>query len=578
MPTAKFLEDYKYYVGKNHLLTRAEKEVIWSMTTMDWGDGLPAHAYTPCSKEMSEAHDSLARFKTLACGHRMGKSVWATMDRLPQIVDPRGDVTGWVIGNEYSITDNEWHYLENAVFKTPLYDWICDRIQEQCEEKGLKERNPGKRIHHVNSPKKRLTIDWPASPKTVIEQKSYKDSSKWINLEGVKLAFLIVAEGSTLPKDLWDKHLDMRMVDKGGIVIFPATPKSMGGFMQTIFREGLKKRVKVEVNYTEGHVDWHYEDVEKSENHIDNASTFLESYESWQLPSFTADHFNQRAYTRAVKNVLNGKLPESFFRQNIFGEHTSHTGKVFSGIPTDIYITKEAHPIDPRATIFRCADIGFATPSCCLWVAIEPPKTGESFEQWVIFRELYKEGLWVGDRENHNPDTTFSGMILAMSPEPTEFTVVDRRSAHAKTSHAPKTIEQMMQEAGINVTTVSSMPNDTIIPVHRLKKMLLSRRILIIESECPNLCNELNTLEFSEKKYKAGRASQQNKVEDNTGMHAIDSLIYLIYKDPYWCRPNNEVEAERLQMLPGKNSFLEAIRENAPTPRNRNRIRSLGSH
>jgi len=555
--TPEFLKSRNRYVKFGHLLTLAEKQVIWNYCVMDYGNGYD-QPYKPY-EAMEAIHSSLSRFKLLSLPNRGGKSLAVSAEIVAKICNPKGGVRIWIVAEEYAIADNEFLYLEDMIFKTKLYDeYLIPEIQRQMEKKGLTGK-ASKRIKFRRSPTKSITIDWPDGNRTIVEQKSYKNASQWTRLEGSKLAMLVFAEGATVPKDLWDRHIKKRLADLGGEVWIPSTPKGEDETFFPWFHLGLSEKMVVSIDWDSEKVSHRMEAVELSKHHVTKANGYLQSYESFQWAGSESPYYNHEQYLEDEKALFAGTLSEAIFRESNYGEFTSKTGRFF-GDKCDIAVIDSRHfKMHPDSTYFRTIDIGGSAPSACLWVAIEPPAADGS-ERMVVFRELYKGNLWVGSKGQDGFEDTLAGRILNMTHEPIEWTTADRVSAVRTSPNSQKNIQEMLYDSGIPLFLPPHMDKEKITWFSKLKHMLITGRIVILEDKCPNLCKELRMAEYGDAIYKKGRKIVKDVLADNAD-HAITALIFLTYTNPFWVKPHNQIEKEISDAKPASTSFLSALQD-----------------
>lgn len=555
MPTKSFLEEYEHYRKKSHLLTYEEKLSIWQMCRMDYGNGYD-QPYVPY-KAMEAVHRSKARFKILALPNRAGKSLASTMEAVVKMCNPKGGVRIWILAEEYGIADNEFIYLADVMMKSDLYtEYLIPEIKKQMAKKGLSGK-ASSRIKFRKSPTKSLEIDWPCGNRSVIEQKSYKNPSQWVRLEGSKLDMIILAEGATLPKDLWHRHLKKRLADRAGEVWLPATPKGEDDTFYPWFNNGLSKKMVVNIDWDNREVSHHLEDVEISDKHVTKSDSYIQSFESFQWAGKESPYYNHDQYLEDENALFDGELSEAIFLESNYGAFTSKTGKFF-GEMCDMAISKsEFCSIHRDSTYYRTIDIGGAAPSTCLWVAVEPPDS-EGVERWVVFRELYKKNLWVGVEGQDGFNHTLAGLVLSMTQEPIEFTTADRRSAVRNSPNSEKNIQQMLYDAGIPLFLPPHMDKERVTWFSKIKQMMITRRIVILEDKCPNLCKELRIAEYGDPKYLKGRKIVKDTIAENPD-HAITALAFLIYCHPTWRKPDYILRDEIKKNQPHKLSFTAAM-------------------
>lgn len=577
MPTSEFLKEWEYYKGKNRILkTYEEKQEVWQHCKIDYGFGY--RAYEPSCDDMERFHRSLARFKVLNTPNRYGKTMGTIYDLLPGIVDPKGDCHGWIVAENYSIGLNEWRFLEDAIAGTDLYDEIIHDLEKQCKERNWPSRNCRKLIKFTTSPANKLTIKWPCARDTIVEIKSYNNSSSWMRLEGTRLSFWLFAEGSQVPLNLWDYHLKKRGDDLAAVCYVPATPKGEDEFMHPMYLKGLDRKLIVNIDYENKSVTAVEEAVRKHPHQIDKAVSFVDSYESFHFDGRKNPLWGSaRGYKSDEEALFRGELDEAVFRERNFGEYVSKTGKFFDNMPESAFVQSDKRPIHPEAMTVRGVDIGTASNSCCLWASIEPPLP-DGREIMIIKNELYKPISYAGS----TPDGDgLADQILEITGTEEIFdTVVDRVSASRNSPNSHRTIEEILRDDGIPCTTngSGSMPKKTIERLYKIKSMILRGLIIIYEDKCPNLCRELRTLEYKDPKYEKGKTIQGEELAKQN-MDATDSLTYIVFKNYYWQKPSWKKKQERKEVEPQKHSmrwFLERNNQKIIHTRKRSIFSGIG--
>lgn len=556
--TPEFEREYEKYVDIAHLLSLEEKQYYWNFCKMDYGNNR-VQPYVPYP-EMAKVHESKARFKMLALPNRAGKSLAVSAEIVARMCYPKGGVRIWLLAEEYAIADNEWLYFEAMLLQTDLYDeYLLPEISRQLEERGLKGKNPRSYIRLANNHPKRLEIRWPGKEctKSIIEQKSYNNSSRWKKIEGSKLCLAVLAEGATMPKDLWDRHLENRLMDLAGEVWVPTTPKGEDEIFYPWFQKGLSSKMVVDIDFDKHTVKNHMEPVAIGEDHITRTITYIDSFESFQWPGKTSPYYNQDAYKSKEKRLFAGNLDEAIFRESCYGEFTSKTGKFFSNIPDSVFVVNYRRRHD--STQYEGVDIGAASPSVCEWMDVEKPdKNGD--ETIVIHRELYRPGLWVGVKGTDGYEDTLCGRIQKIrGDEVVQYTAVDRISANQSSANSDKTVEEMMYENGIKVR-LPKMPKHQIDWMTWFKGLLFSGRIKICKDSCPELVKEIRLVEYAPTKYQSGRAIQEDSLA-KTPIHAITAVLYALYTNLIWVKPEEQIRKEYEANKPQKNSFLAALGE-----------------
>jgi hypothetical protein len=530
------------------MLPYEEKERLWKLIARDWENGSEPMPYIPFDAA-EQIHRSKARVKVIAAGNRFAKSLIAAMECAVAMTVPGCHL--WICGNTLKICDNEWAYIEHALTKTDLwYKHIAPKIRKQLLELG-EPADPDKLRKYVSvirGKPKSLTINWPKGNASIIEQISYNSPNNYTNLEGVKLNGIVFAEGSKVPKIVWERHLEKRLSDKWGWVCFPSTPKGKDETLYPFFRRGQGSELKVDINRDDRTVGYHYENIEKGDFHIDNAVGYEESYETFQFPGFVNPYYNKKSYDADVRKLFDGELDETTFRERNFGTFESFAGSFYTGLDW-ASCTRDSSDVEipSDANIYVTIDPGRASRASVHWVAIcKPDEFG--VEQWIVFDEMYQKGMWT------------EKLVEAILERNDKLGVrvdgyVADRTITRDTQHSERSVERTMMDMGIKPLKVPiTMPRYTIDRLNHWKPRLMKGQLIIFRDQCPNLISEMEGLEYERPEYANGRTVQRELLAKGD-MHALDDITYLVYTRPRWS-PEPEVVVVAKKDLPArKGSF-----------------------
>ena len=512
MTTPAFDAEFTEVRKRNRLLTYEEKLKLWSLCERDWGNGKERMPYVPFEKAV-QIHKSKARILTIAAGNRFAKSLIASMEAVVAMTQPGTKI--WILAQTLSICENEWEYIVDCLTKTDLfYEYIEPEIKRQMKKRG-KTGSTSRYIKVKNNEPKAIKIDWPDAPASVIEMKSYGHGN-WNKLEGSKLSMMIFAEGSRVPIDLWERHLKKRLSDLSGRVIIPSTPKGKDEFLYPAFKKGQSSEMVVDINWKDHEVHRNYVPVKKGAYHVDNAESYMESYETFQFAGYDNPFYNQADYDADVDLLFAGELDENTFKERNFGCFVSLAGAFYLGMPWDNCL-RENIEIPEDATHYVTLDPGRASRAAVYWIAVCPPDDF-GVEQWLIYDEIYQKGYW---------SEKLAGEILERNRYPIERYIADRVITR-DTNHSERNVEMQLRDAGLNPISVPwKMPKHTIDRLNHWKPWLRKGQMLIDAKNCPNLVDELQNLEYKPKEYRNGRSEQTEEVSGAD--HAIDAITYAVY-------------------------------------------------
>jgi len=530
------------------MLTYEQKVRIWKHCSRDWGNGTNKRTPYKPFKAAVPIHKSMARFLIIAAGNRFAKSLIASMEAVAMMTVPGQRI--WICGPSYKVCGPEFEYIEYALTKTDVWrKVIIGKIKKQLIKLGVDEGktkeemeeslegyNYTNHISVLKGPPASITIDWPDAENTIVEQKSY--NADWSQLEGYKVSMIIFSEGSRVPKILFEKHLRKRLSDLYGRVIIPATPKGRDSFMYPAFRRGLKRELVVDIDRINRKVNHIYRDVEIDDRHVSKTDTYSESYETFQHPAFDNPYYNVDDYNAEIREMFEGHVQETIFKERNFGTFESLSGNYFMGIKEDAVFV-DSFELPENVTCYRTIDPGRAGKACCLWVAVQPWE-GDKF-RYIVYRELYMDGLWV---------ETLSDMVKRMTSEEIFYTVVDRQATQKKFDRKDSVFERM-KEKGIKPLRAPEhgmLPHTTIERYNYWLPDIKDNRVIIFKDQCPNFEREILELEYAAPELtKTGHQVKHEKLA-SSDVHALDAFTYLRYFNPRHVL-KSDIEKERKEAL-----------------------------
>lgn len=455
----------------------------------------------------------------------------------------------WIIGANYGICAPEMNYIEDALFKTDLKDYIWKKIKRMLREIYKKEGKNKQTIEDllekdkvtnymtaIHSTNRSIKIDWPGRIATKIKAKSY--TADWMTMEGFAVDMIIYAEGSRVPARLHDRHLKKRLSDHSGREWVPCTPKGRDTFLYPAYLKGLSRELVVDIDWNTKKVIPTYKNVETGEYHVDNAESYYQSYETFQFPGYKNPYYNKEDYAADVKLMFNNKLDASIFKESNFGTFESLSGSFFMGIDENVAFVK-SFELPEKVTCYRTMDPGRAQKACCLWVAVQPWDNGKL--RYIFYNELYMGGLHL---------ESFCKLVRDMTVRDIYGSVADRETDFKKFDNL-STMKERMKDQGIYPLRVPyDMPKGTIQRCEKWLSLIKDGQIVIFKDKCPNLIDEIMGCEYEDPTTKNGAEIRHEKLAD-TPQHAIDAVNYFMwspheYVDPQVVKKSLERKEERI--------------------------------
>ena len=225
------------------------------------------------------------------------------------------------------------------------------------------------------------------------------------------------------------------------------------------------------------------------------------------------------------ENILKG-LPPVLRKQLLEGNWDVVEGAAFPEFDPTVHVIPPFE-VPPAWERFKGIDYGYASPSCCLWTAVDPDDG-----TIIVYRELYKKGLTGSElgsiiREMELPD------VRAVSG------VLDTAAwSQMGGGYKGPTVGEVLIQMGHKLRRADKNRKAGKLQVHeRLAKNPHSERPrLQIFSSCPNLIRELQGLPTAK--------NDPEDVNTDASDHAYDALRYILMS-----RPNTDTYVQRLARL-----------------------------
>jgi hypothetical protein len=212
------------------------------------------------------------------------------------------------------------------------------------------------------------------------------------------------------------------------------------------------------------------------------------------------------------EQMLEG-LPELHRRRLLQGDWDVNEGAAFPEFDKNIHVIPP-FDIPPSWNRVKGIDYGYASPSACIWAAIDPDDG-----TIVVYRELYSKGLTAEE---------LGQTIVDM--EASEFRSISGvldTAAWNRTGYSGPTIGEILCRAPYMQKLRPADKNRIAgkIQLHeRLKVNENGRPRLQIFENCPNLIRELQSIPYS--------PTKPEDVDTHVDDHAYDALRYLIMSRP----------------------------------------------
>lgn len=278
------------------LLTPDSKRVYWERI-----------GYEPHAGQI-DFHESPARFKTLTCGRRLGKTISGVRDIGPLVYLP--DAYIWIVGPTAGLAVKEFRLFQADLRRQARKG--CLKL-----EKDVLDTVGGRYLLKV---KNGATIE-------------VRSQEKEDQIVGEGVAAVIMAEAARLKSHIWTELVRPTLADYHGVAVFSTTPRGR---------------------------NWYYELVEKAKG--------SSQWACFQKPSWA----NPIVYPEGEQDPevveLRETLDEAEFRQEIGAEFVTHAGLVYQEFDPDVHV-RRFEPL-PDVPWSGWVDLGFNDPFVCLLVQV----------------------------------------------------------------------------------------------------------------------------------------------------------------------------------------------------------------
>lgn len=297
--------------------------------------------YKPHSEAQWEIHNSTARFRTVCCGRRWGKSTWAGHEITVKMFVP--DSINWIVGPNYSLGEKEFRVVRNDFERLGILS-RC-RVQFNINQGNM-------RIHFPDL-------------NSVCEVKS---AEKQDGLVGEKLSHVCMSEAAKHKMSTWQMYVQPALADTRGTADFPSTPEGYNWY---------------EAMYQLGQ----------------NPDAQLADYASWRMPSWTNPHVYPGGRTDPEILRLERDVSKEWFAQEIAAEFTTFEGMIYPEFQDSIHVRR--CKFNPALPNYIALDFGYTDPFVALDIQVDV--TGRVYvwrEYQVTHKSTTDHGFVLMNREN----------------------------------------------------------------------------------------------------------------------------------------------------------------------------------
>jgi len=275
--------------------------------------------YKPFPSQV-EGHESGARYKSLFAGSRYGKSLWASKEVLPDIMQAK--TRGWIVGPNYEQPSKEFRYIHEDI----------------CIKLGFKPQKVLNPLYSSPGPQVLITR-WGSEVHTKSE-----DAEK--SLLGEEIDWLILSEGSRLKEKTYDAYLRARLGTRIGRVIIPTTPHGYNWLYKRFYLPAKE----------DGNPD----------------------YWAKIIPVIENPYFSKEEYLTAKR-----ELPTEIFEEQYNGNFVAFTGLIYKRFGYEKHVIP-AFKIPKHWGRYMSIDPHPQTPVAVLWIAIDEHGTMYIYDEMFI--------------------------------------------------------------------------------------------------------------------------------------------------------------------------------------------------
>ncbi len=425
-------------------------------------------------KWQKKAAKSRARNRVFVAGARGGKSIWSAAEVAPWLLCD--NVHGWIVGKTFNLAEKEFRYVHQFLRNHPnakIRNWVRENANIR-----------------YNKDQGRMSITFPDSD-SWIECKSIQDPDQ---LLGEELDFVIFAEGSKIPKYIYDTYIRQRLAMRLGSMILPTTGDGYDDFLVPMLDLG-----------------------NDPDNHYKGTDSFARSVQSWQFPTIDNPHYPREEHDAAKRDLELGIIDQNTFDEQWGGLIVNKGGRIFKAFDDTIHVVED-YEIPQDWPIIRVIDVGWNHPTCCLWFAVDPEG------RLVLIQEYYAAHteIWQHAQEIQLLDPLGEdGQPLTI-----ELTIIDPASKH-RTAASKDSARDQYADHGIYTVLAD---NDVKAGFARVgeylrydlddetKEFTVPPKLYVFQS-CRTVIKEFHTYEFAERR--TGEKTDEPKKKNDHGMDCV---------------------------------------------------------
>lgn len=235
--------------------------------------------YEPTPAQL-QAHMSTAKFVTLVCAARFGKSLWGGAE-IAYAIANFPDFRCWAVATQYSLALNE-------------FNWACDLLGAYRLSNG-KTLLDMAQISRATRGQNKIQFPWGSFCET-------KSTDHPTGLFGASLDMVVLGEATHIKYDDCNRIIIPRLGDRLGRMLIPSTASDAGGMLRDYFDMGKDDDPK-------------YKD-----------------YDSFQYSIYDNPYFDVEEVERA-----RASLEWEIFAEQYLGQFVSRMGRVFKAYNEDLH-------------------------------------------------------------------------------------------------------------------------------------------------------------------------------------------------------------------------------------------------
>lgn len=294
--------------------------------------------YHEHSEGQWEFHNTTARFRTLCCGRRWGKSLAAGMEMTAALFVPNSFY--WIVGPTYKLGEKEFRVVKNNLKKLRFGGtsmWTHPDVRKRDD-----------------LATGQMWVEMPWGTKLEVVSAKHPDS-----LQGEGLAGVCMSEAATHTLNTWDQYVEPTLSDTKGWAILPSTPKGLNWF-KGFYDLGQDPNQPL-------YASWRF-------------ATWMNRAKYDGTPN---DPEIQRIRWRP--DETGQPMSQALFDQEYGAMFTSKAGRIFTNFHAEKNVRE--FELDMTWRFLWCIDFGFTNPFVRIEAGVDEGGT------WWIFGEYYRAGI-----------------------------------------------------------------------------------------------------------------------------------------------------------------------------------------